>query len=92
MLNPFRPLAALTLLGALAGCVGVAPPVVVQPAPYAVAPAPIMESLTPPNVPLVAYGSACYAGAYQCQLRASLPIGSECACPGLGAPSYGVVR
>lgn len=92
MLNPFRPPAALALLGMLAACVGVAPPVVVQPVPVAVAPAPIMESLTPPDVPLVAYGSSCIAGVYQCQLRVSLPIGAECACPGIGAPSYGVVR
>ena len=92
MLNPFRSLAALALLGTLAGCVGAAPPIVVQPVPVAGTPAPVMESLTPPNVPLVAYGSGCYAGFYQCQLNVSLPIGSQCACPGFGAPSYGVVR
>lgn len=92
MLNPFRPLALLALLSTLAGCVGAAPPVVVQPIPIAAAPAPIMESLTPPPVPFVAYGSSCFAGVYQCQLRVSSLVGSECACPGIGAPSYGVVR
>ncbi len=92
MLNPFRPLAALALLGTLAGCVGVAPPVVIEPVPLAGPPVPIMESLTPPPVPLAAYGSSCIAGFYQCQLRVSSLVGSECACPGIGAPSYGVVR
>ncbi len=36
--------------------------------------------------------SACVAGFYQCQLAEAGPIGSPCACPGLGAPSYGVIR
>ena len=40
----------------------------------------------------VAYGTYCVAGAYQCQLGQAGPIGSPCACPGIGAPSYGVIR
>ncbi len=35
-------------------------------------------------------GSYCAAGAYQC--AASGQVGTPCACPGLGAPSYGVIR
>ena len=42
--------------------------------------------------PQLAYGANCAAGIYQCQLAQSGPIGSPCACPGLGAPSYGVIR
>ncbi len=38
------------------------------------------------------YGSTCYAGAYVCQLGQQVPVGSQCTCPGLGAPSYGDVR
>ena len=78
----------------LAGCTGV--PAVVEPA---LAPAPAPVVLTPaapvqpaPAVPVVAYGSGCFAGFYQCQLPVAAPIGSRCACPGLGGPSYGTVR
>lgn len=66
---PVRALAALGLLAALGGCVGVAAPVA-------------------PN----GLGSTCYAGAYVCQLAQDVPLGSQCTCPGLGAPSYGDVR
>ena len=38
------------------------------------------------------YGYVCYAGAYKCQLGAQLPVGTQCTCPGLGAPSFGAVR
>lgn len=38
------------------------------------------------------YGYTCYAGAYMCRLAAQYPVGTQCTCPGLGAPSYGVVR
>ena len=38
------------------------------------------------------YGGTCYAGAYVCQLQVQAPVGSQCTCPGLGAPSYGAVR
>ena len=40
----------------------------------------------------LAFGSFCAAGAYQCQLPQGGPVGSPCACPGIGAPSYGVIR
>ena len=38
------------------------------------------------------YGYTCFAGAYQCRLGGQLPVGTECTCPGVGAPSYGTVR
>ncbi len=37
------------------------------------------------------YGYFCSAGFYRCRLAAQYPLGSQCTCPGLGAPSYGVV-
>jgi hypothetical protein len=40
----------------------------------------------------VPYGTTCYAGAYVCQLPAPGPVGSGCACSGIGAPSYGSIR
>ena len=38
------------------------------------------------------YGYTCHAGAYICRLPEQVPQGSQCSCPGLGAPSYGRVR
>ena len=38
------------------------------------------------------YGYTCYAGVYVCRLPQQLPAGSQCSCPGIGAPSYGTVR
>lgn len=38
----------------------------------------------------VPYGSYCSAGFYTCPAQG--PIGSPCACPGLGAPSYGSIH
>jgi hypothetical protein len=40
----------------------------------------------------VALGGTCYAGVYVCPLAAAQPVGSNCSCPGLGAPSYGTVH
>lgn len=40
----------------------------------------------------VVLSQQCSAGFYQCVLPTGQPAGSPCACPGLGAPSYGVVR
>ncbi len=39
-----------------------------------------------------AYGSTCYAGVYTCALPNGVPVGSQCSCPGLGAPSFGTVH
>ena len=38
------------------------------------------------------YGYTCYAGVYVCRLPQQIPVGTQCSCPGLGAPSYGTVR
>ena len=97
MHNPFRSLAALALLSLVAGCTG-APTLVAQPAPvpsaYAppVAEAPAYYEPAAPAPALIAYGSSCRAGFYQCLLPVAGPLGSQCSCPGLGGPSYGVVR
>ena len=52
--------------------------------------------VAPPPEPLPAgqvYNSQqCAAGFYQCTLAVAGPVGSPCACPGLGAPSYGVIH
>ncbi len=48
----------------------------------------------PPPVPpgSVLMSQSCLAGFYQCRLAEAGPVGSPCACPGLGAPSYGTIR
>ena len=60
-----------------------------------------LSGCVPPPAPGVAYapgagqayaGVSCYAGFYQCALPAAQQVGTPCACPGLGAPSYGTVR
>ena len=40
----------------------------------------------------VAYSGQCYAGFYQCVLPQAGQVGQPCSCPGLGAPSFGVIR
>jgi hypothetical protein len=40
----------------------------------------------------VAYGTTCYAGVYVCPAPTQTQVGGGCTCPGLGAPSYGVVN
>ncbi len=38
------------------------------------------------------YGYVCHAGVYMCRLPQQVPQGAQCSCPGLGAPSYGLVN
>ncbi len=38
------------------------------------------------------YGYTCYAGVYVCRLPQQIPVGTQCSCPGIGAPSFGTVR
>ena len=38
------------------------------------------------------YGYVCHAGVYTCQLPQQVPLGAQCTCPGIGAPSYGTVN
>ncbi len=47
---------------------------------------------TPAVVETPSYGATCYAGIYTCQLAVQAPPGSQCTCPGIGAPSFGAVR
>jgi hypothetical protein len=72
------------------------PVVVVPPPPPAYAAPPAYYSAPPPvaapRPPSVLYGSTCFAGVYVCPLPRQQPVGSDCSCPGLGAPSYGTVR
>ena len=88
--------AAILALASLAGCVGApAPgPVVYQqgypPPQQQSGYAPQQDQAAPPSQ--VAYGYTCYAGVYTCTLPQQIPVGSQCSCPGLGAPSYGNVR
>ena len=46
----------------------------------------------PGTVAAPGYGYRCSAGVYVCQLPEQVALGSQCSCPGLGAPSYGSVR
>ncbi len=70
------------------------------PAPPGYAPAAAAQGYAPPpygygeQAPAreVAYGGRCYAGVYTCALAQATPVGAQCSCPALGAPSYGVVR
>ena len=84
-----RGLAALALI-ALAGCAG-------APVAYGPAGEPIAASIpagpySTIGAPAPGLGYQCFAGTYVCPLGAQLPIGTQCSCPGLGAPSFGVVR
>ncbi len=38
------------------------------------------------------YGYTCYAGVYVCRLPQQIPSGTQCSCPGIGAPSFGTVH
>ena len=38
------------------------------------------------------YGYTCYAGVYVCRLPQQIPAGTQCSCPGIGAPSFGTVH
>ena len=71
-----------------------APPA--YPAPQAYAPPPASEAPPPNPAPqmsqAVPLGTTCYAGVYVCRAPAQSPVDSGCSCPGIGAPSYGVVR
>lgn len=37
-------------------------------------------------------GYTCSAGFYVCRMPQQVPLGQQCSCPGLGAPSYGTVQ
>ncbi len=95
-------LAAAAALLAVAGCVGAPasgpvagyPPAPGYGQPLGYAPpqgyAPAADGSIPAQQ--VALGGRCYAGIYTCALPQALPVGAQCSCPGLGAPSFGNVR
>lgn len=95
---PFRrALGAAALVLAIGGCAG--GPVAYDSTGNPVAgttppgyPAPIVPAYAPAGGVQAAYGYQCFAGFYQCPLGRSVPVGSTCSCPGLGGPSFGVVR
>ncbi len=81
--KPIRRLAFLGTLLLLGGC---------YVAPGAIAPfgAPAGTVYAPPRDGEYA-GATCAAGVYVCQVPPG-PLGAQCSCPGLGAPSFGVIR
>ena len=85
-----RRVLALGALLALGGCYS--NPDAIGPVPYAPT-SPVMGAAgTSRQGQVVGYvGTTCKAGFYICQVPPG-PIGAPCACPGLGAPSYGNIR
>jgi hypothetical protein len=59
--------------------------------PPAATPVPPAQNQSSTQGP-VTYGATCYAGVYVCAAPAKSPVGGGCTCPGIGAPSYGVVN
>jgi len=81
----FRPAAGLAVLLTLSGC---------YIAPGAVGPMPFapVSAVVGSSGQVVGYaGTTCGAGFYICQVPPG-PIGTQCSCPGLGAPSFGTIR
>ncbi len=69
------------------------PPVYYAPPPVYYGPPPVAYAPPPPYTPAPpGYSGTCYAGVYTCAAPPNLPPGSQCACPGIGAPSYGTVQ
>jgi hypothetical protein len=95
---------ALAALCSLSGCIGAPAPGPVSYVPDGAPPGYAPPGYPPPGYgppggyaqppagQQVAFGSTCYAGVYTCALPQALPVGAQCSCPGLGAPSYGNVR
>ena len=85
-----RPALALGTLLALGGCYS--NPDAIGPVPYAPTSPVLGAAGTPQQGQVVGYvGTTCKAGFYICQVPPG-PVGTQCACPGLGAPSYGNIR
>ena len=80
-MHPICLAAASAVLLSLAGCIAY--------------PVPVAYSFTipaePPPLAAGYLGTTCGAGFYVCQVPPG-PVGSECSCPGIGAPSYGTIR
>ena len=85
-----RPALVLCVLLALGGCYTRQD--MVGPVPYAPV-SPVLGAADSSSAgQVVGYvGTTCKAGFYICQVPAG-PLGSDCSCPGLGAPSFGTIR
>ncbi len=85
-----RPVLAFGALLALAGCYSA--PGAIGPMPYVPASPVLGAAGTASAGQVVGYaGTSCHAGFYICQVPAA-PVGTQCSCPGLGAPSFGTIR
>ncbi len=85
-----HPALALGGLLTLAGCYSV--PGAVGPMPYVPASPLLGAAGTASAGQVVGYvGTTCHAGFYICQVPPG-PVGAQCSCPGLGAPSSGAIR
>ena len=85
-----RPALTLGAMLALAGCYSV--PGAIGPMPYAPVSPVLGAAGTASAGQVVGYiGTTCNAGFYICQVPPG-PVGARCACPGLGAPSFGTIR
>jgi len=85
-----RPALALGAVLGLAGCYSV--PGAVGPMPTVPASPVLGAAGTASAGQVVGYvGTTCHAGFYICQVPPG-PVGSQCSCPGLGAPSFGSIR
>jgi len=85
-----RPALVLGALLALGGCY--TRPDMVGPVPYAPV-SPVLGAADSSSAgQVVGYvGTTCSAGFYICQVPVG-PLGGQCSCPGLGAPSFGTIR
>ncbi len=85
-LMSFRRAAVLAVLLPLGGCY-VAPGAL---SPFGAVDAPGTVYAQPPRGGQYV-GGTCSAGNYTCPVAPG-PLGAACSCPGLGAPSFGVIR
>lgn len=85
-----RPTLVLGALLALGGCYTRQD--MVGPVPYAPVSPVLGASDSSSAGQVVGYvGTTCSAGFYICQVQ-PVALGSQCSCPGLGAPSFGTIR
>ena len=94
-LMSFRRMAALTSLRRAAALAALLPLGGCYVAPGALSPLGVAEGpgtvYAPPPRGGEYIGATCSAGNYTCPVAPG-PLGAQCSCPGLGAPSFGVIR
>lgn len=85
--------AALAAMLALSGCVAPTASIYADPAPPSqVYTQPYTPTPYTPQPYAPAFATFCSAGAYQCAIPQGTPVGTSCACSGIGAPSYGTAQ